>query len=460
MGVQFYLECGGNWVHAYSHEPKRQQPMTVLTGERLHVLSGLRNLVEPDVEKLAGRLRGRATDQAEQLRHDAPLVISRAAEWVMDNAREIADSIFAGATDVPFSRAMLLEAFGNTLRRWQDVERLTTFVREETHGIAYARPIFPQVVFHNLAGNLFVSGWESITYATLLGAASLVRCSENDRVFPAVWALAISKFSPLGSDAVAVCEWPRNDYGRFAAAAETANATVCFGGDQAVRAVRETTPWNKPFAGHGAAVSFSIIMADELRHNPVEWLAERCAYDIAVYDQQGCLSPRAVFVEDVHSRDVDRFVDALHGALVNWEKVLPRRRITLEDSAALARARDAVLLDAACGGPSRRVSVDKDPFLLTVKPVGQFSLGPVDRYADLYLFKDIEEVRQVLAPLQGHLSSLGVVEPKRMPVALASALKVPRICELGQMQRPPLAWALDGYRPLQKMLRWQSVQAG
>src|SRR5690606_28292668 len=124
-------------------------------------------------------------------------------------------------------------------------------------------------------------------------------------------------------------------------------------------------------------------------------------------------SPRAVFLEDSHSRDVDRFVDALHASLVNWETILPRRRTSLQDSAALARARDTVLLDAACGGPSRRVSVEKDPFLLTVKPTSQFALGPVGRYADVYLYKDLDEVRQMFAPLQGHLSTLGVVDPKR-----------------------------------------------
>lgn len=279
-------------------------------------------------------------------------------------------------------------------------------------------------------------------------------------MFPGIWALALSKFSVLGSDVAAVCEWSRTDYERFYAAAENSDAVVAFGGEQSVRAVRETTPWNRPFASHGSTVSLSVISGEELRHHPVEWLAEHCAYDVALYDQSGCLSPRAIFVEDLRSRDVDRFVDALHGALVNWEKVLPRRQLSLEDAAALARARDEVLLDAACGGPSRRVSADDDGFLLTVKPAAYFSLGPVNRYADVYLYSDIADVRQVLQSLRGHISTVGVVDLRRPIAELISDLRVSRVCEVGKMQRPPLAWCLDGYRPLQKMLRFQSVQAG
>lgn len=438
--------------------PAKIAPVSIITGETSHLLSGVRNFVEPDVWKLAQRMRGLVGEQAEQIRHDAPLTVARAAEWLLDNAVEVADVLMTTSAQVPYSRPMLLEAFENTVRRWMDPDRAAALVREETQAPHNSRAVFPQVVFHNLAGNLFVSGWESITHATLLGAASLIRCSESDRIFPSIWAFALSKFSALGTDVAAVCEWDRSDFARLRAAAEATDAIVAFGGDDAVRSVREAAPWNHPFAGHGSTYSFSVVSGEELRHNPVEWLAEHCAYDFSLYDQQGCLSPRALFVEDVHSRDVDRFVDALHGAMVNWSKLLPRRRLSLPDSAALARARDSVLLDAACGGQSRRVSADQDPFLITVKPTQQFQLGPVSRYVDIYLYKDIAEVETALAPYGGQVSTLGVVDPRRSAPGLIRSLRVARVCEIGQMQKPPLSWCLDGQRPLQKMLKFQSAQ--
>lgn len=445
-------------MHGILHGKSRVAHAMLMVGEKPHILSALENRAEPNVAALIGHVRGRLDGHADQLRHDAPLVISRAAQWVLENSHDLADAVLAGSPTVPFSRPMLIEAFENAVRRWLDADRLHAFVRDETQSTPAGRPDFPAVVFHNLAGNLFVSGWESITHATLLGAGSIVRCSEADRVFPGIWALAISKFSAMGNELVTSCEWHRDDVSRMRAAAQHSDAVVCFGGDVAVDAIRELTSWDIPFAGHGSTVSFAAITAEELRNNPVEWLAERCGYDFAVYDQQGCLSPRALFVEDGRSRDVDRFVDALHGALAHWEKLLPRRRIPLEDSAALGRARDAVLLDAACGGAGRRASVDSDPFLLTVKPVEQFALGPVNRYADVYLYKSLGEVAEAIGDLRGRLSTLAVVDPKRPPVDLLAALKFRRMCEVGQMQKPPLAWCLDGRRPLQKMLRFWTVQ--
>ena len=35
---------------------------------------------------------------------------------------------------------------------------------------------------------------------------------------------------------------------------------------------------------------------------------------------------------------------------------------------------------------------------------------------------------------------------------------VPRICPLGQMQRPPLAWRHDGRPPLGELIRWTDLE--
>lgn len=423
------------------------------------ILEGLNNLVSPNVPMVIADLRECCTPRAEQMRHEAPAAIARAAGWLLSNSEEICDVVAAGVGDLPMSRQMLIESFHNCVGRWNDADRLRTLVREETLNLNVGRPLVPGVVFHNLAGNLFLSGWESITNASLLGAASLVRCSENDRVFPGIWAYALMRANSLFADSIAICEWSASDSGRFRHAVELSDAVVCFGSDESVQAIRQATPWNKPFAGHGSTVSFSILTAEELRNNPVEWLAEGCAYDFGVYDQQGCLSPRAIFIEDLYSRDVDRFIDALHSAMVLLEKNLPRALISLADRAALARARDNVLLDAACGGVGRLVSSHNDLFLMTVKAVQQFSLGPVNRYIDVYLYKQFSEVEHLLRPFRDRTSTIAVADPRRSPAHLMSGLQVKRVCEVGSMQTPPLAWCLDGLRPIQKMLRFQTVQS-
>lgn len=425
-----------------------------------HILEGLKNHVTPDVGSLCQALRAESLKDGDTLRHEAPFIVSRAAEWILEYSEEICEVIEAGTRGLPMSRPMLIEAFNNCVSRWIDPERLRGLVREECSSLNVGRPLLPRLIFHNLAGNLFVSGWESITHATLLGAASIVRCSEHDRVFPSVWARALEMAAREVSGLIAVCEWPSEDVGRFKRAINEADATVAFGSDESVYELRRLGAWNKPFSAHGSAVSFAMITAEELRNSPVEWLAEGSAYDFAAYDQQGCLSPRALFLEDRHPRDVDRLVDALYAAATLLERNLPRNVLTLEERAAMARMRDEVLLDAACGGTSRRVSTDKDPFLITVKPISNFSLGPVNRYINIYLYKDLSEIEAALGSLRGRISTLGVPDPRRAPSEFLSNLEIKRVCPLGSMQIPPLSWCLDGYRPLQKFFRMQSIQIG
>src|SRR5690606_25437645 len=119
----------------------------------------------PDVPHVVANLREKCVSRCEQMRHEAPVAIARASEWILANSDEICDVIAAGVEKLPMSRPMLSEAFHNCVGRWTDADRLRALVREETLNLNVGRPLLPAVVFHNLAGNLFLSGWESITHA-------------------------------------------------------------------------------------------------------------------------------------------------------------------------------------------------------------------------------------------------------------------------------------------------------
>ena len=50
------------------------------------------------------------------------------------------------------------------------------------------------------------------------------------------------------------------------------------------------------FIGYGHKVSFSVIGKEVL--SEAQALAEKAAYDVALLDQQGCLSPTLIYVEE------------------------------------------------------------------------------------------------------------------------------------------------------------------
>src|SRR5207237_4674039 len=85
--------------------------------------------------------------------------------------------------------------------------------------------------------------------------------------------------------------WPGGDP-RTTALLQSADSVIAYGSDASIAALRALTPTGTPFFGFGHALSVGIITADGGTE------AGRFARDILLYDQGGCLSAQAVFVED------------------------------------------------------------------------------------------------------------------------------------------------------------------
>ena len=79
-------------------------------------------------------------------------------------------------------------------------------------------------------------------------------------------------------------------------------------------------------------------------------IASRLAVDVALWDQQGCLSPQLVYVLDPDPKATDRLAEALAHELALAEERWPRGRVEPSVSAAIAHARSDAELRAAAGG--------------------------------------------------------------------------------------------------------------
>jgi|GEM_PF-2710001 len=159
-----------------------------------------------------------------------------------------------------------------------------------------------------------------------------------------------------------------------------ADIIVAYGADETLKAIHEKIG-SKPFIGYGHKISAAIIFA-EAGSSDTEVL-QALWRDIDTFDLQGCLSPQVVYVE---------------GNAHKFEEVFRKRK------------------------PS----------------------GPLPRWK---AFKRLDSVWNDLAPVQKHLSCLGVAGSEaqladvRMHYQNNPAI---RICPVGDMQRPPLAWLNGG----------------
>lgn len=322
-------------------------------------------------------------------------------------------------------------------------------------GGTYALP--PSVVLHLLAGNLFISGFESMMLAGLCGSGSIVRCSSRDLMFPFLWLEALREIDPEFARSVVITHWPTTERDLGIQASECADVVVAFGDDRTISSVRALVPPPVRFIGHGSRVSFAVVTAEALRRN-VDGVAKRLAYDFSVYDQQGCLSPRALFVESCEGSLLAALAASISDEMGVLSCSLPRHTLLLEESAALSRAADEAALEAVLSGEARVTPAGDLRFLVTLRAAGSFRLGALNRHVDIRVYASTEELRALLLPYRGRIGCIGSAVTEGEYMHFFEELRAPRVCALGEMQKPPLGWTHDGRQSLAELVDFVSVE--
>jgi hypothetical protein len=415
-------------------------------------------ITAPALQQEVSCLRQWHERYATELWDRAPAAVAAAARLFLNKESMYHQRAVALADRIGMSGPMVAEAINNLLGPIS-VAKLEKLRRQQLGRTPHLRRTLPRIVFHNLAGNVFVSGWESLILATLVGACNLVRTSSIDLHFPTLWCSALAEVDPVFTRAT-FCFWcPHEAQEILLTAVASADAVVAFGDDTAVESVRGLTSLHKPFLGHGHKISFALL--DERDVSNVQSLArfaKRIAYDFCVYDQQGCLSPRTLFVRTRSQRFVCELAEQIAQDMRKLSVKLPRHPLALEEAVAQTREREETLIHmAAAQSRTARQPVDQhakliskfdDPFLVAIRSLEPFWLPPVNRTVILRPFANTAALAKILLPHRGHINTLGVSAARDEWLAIAHELGASRICPLGKMQKPPLGWTHDGYQPL------------
>jgi hypothetical protein len=93
------------------------------------------------------------------------------------------------------------------------------------------------------------------------------------------------------------------------------------------------------FVGHGHRVSFAVVGREALDPGSLRDLAERLAYDVSLFDQQGCVSPHVIYVERGGAVPPEGLAEGLAEAMGAFERTMPRGRLAVEEASAIQQAR-------------------------------------------------------------------------------------------------------------------------
>lgn len=343
-----------------------------------------------------------------------------------------------------FSSAMVETGMTRALAGWTGAA-LDALVERELGGCEALEGRAARVADGFEVTALLMAG--SVPSATLLSLLSplvlrspvLVKPSAHDPVTPAHVAESIAAVDPLLGACIEVARFPGADRERVDALLE-ADCVVASGSDATIADVADRVRPPRRMVGYGHRLSVAAVGSDRR-----DDAAARLAQDVALWDQLGCLSPLAVFVEG-DCATAAGFGEALATALAGLQERWPRSPIGPGEAAAIARERDEAEMRAAGGAPVRVLQGAGTSWTVLLEADARMRPAPLHRFVRVHPVAGIDALLTALEPIRSHLAAVGVDGFSGREAQVASALArlgASRICPLGTMQAPPLAWCRD-----------------
>ena len=297
-----------------------------------------------------------------------------------------------------------------------------------------------------LAGSLPLPTLLGVLAPLALRSPVLAKSASRDPLTAGLVVESIAAVDSRLAACLAVISFAHDDEEALRAFLE-ADCVVATGSDETMDAVATRLAPGRRLLRHGHGASLALLGPEACDGALLEASARGIALDTALWDQHGCLSPRAVFV----AADTDacqRVAEALARALEEVSQELPRGAVPAAEGALTAHERADAELRAAAGrgvalhaGPDWTVVGEADA-APRAQPVSRFLR--VHPTAEANLERDLAPWGRVLAGVAlAGFGARGAQIRSRL-----ETLGATRVCEPGTLQAPPLDWPRDGLRPL------------
>jgi hypothetical protein len=397
-------------------------------------------------------------------------VIDAAAARLADPAdplRREADTLIPAATG--YSPAMARLVLDGMVADWR-ADPLRTLVRAELGEAAFldrfapagpdrlARAYGPALAFHVFAGNVPGVAVTSLVRTLLVKAPSLAKLASGEPVLPVLFARALDSVDPDLARALAITYWPGGSQDAEWRALQAADLTVVYGGEEVVASYRQRAPAHQRLVAHGPRFSVGLVAGDALDE---PGLPGRVARAVATFDQHGCVSPHAVWIEDPDHDRAEPFAEAVARALDELQGTLPRGAVSPAEASMIQQERGAAELRGHDGAPVHVHAGAGTSWTVVLDHEPVFRPSCLNRFLHLHPIDDLDEAVDFLAPVGGSLQSVAIAGPSARRVALAHRLArigATRVTTFQRLPWPPAAWHHDGRGPLHELLRWVDME--
>jgi len=368
------------------------------------------------------------------------------------------DSFFRQLTPQSF-QALLEQDLGHA-RRLDEVVALDT----EQQGGRAAMALGPSFLVHIAAGNLPNPTLMSMVLGLLVRSAQFVKCASGTSFLPRLFAHSIHQAEPKLGACLEVAEWKGGNRDLEQVLFEEADCVTATGSDETLADIRQRLPPRTRFLGYGHRLSFAYVSSEVLGGGRGASVAASAAADVAAWDQQGCLSPHVIYVEQGGRMAPEQFADLLARELAARESVEPRGELSATAAAAIASRRSIYELRAA-HSPDTRLwcSPGSTAWTVVYEADPRFQISCLNRFIYVKPVTSLAAALESADSVRTRVSTVGVAVPDartKETFATLARWGVPRVCRLGQMQNPPLTWRHDGRPALGELITWADYENG
>ncbi|WP_442598725.1 acyl-CoA reductase [Neobacillus sp. D3-1R] len=325
-----------------------------------------------------------------------------------------------------------------------------------------SRAYGPRTIFHIFSGNVpGVQIW-SLVMGLLLKSANLGKTSTSEPLLPVLFAKSLAEVDERLAETIAILPWKGGKDNLEEPAIESADAIIVYGSNETVQNVRPKVPSYKKFLTYGHKISFAMIGKEVLTPDHYYETIYKLVEDIAIYDQQSCLSPQTVFVEKGGAINPKQFAQMLAAELERYQKKRPRAKVSDEEAMTIQKLRNRYQLEAIQHG---KVLVYASPtdtsWTVIYHDVPGFEGSPLNRSIHVFSSENLEKDSVLIKPFEQYIQSCGLaVKPNRLfkMASLLGSYGVNRICSIGEMNRAKPGWHHDGGFNLLDLVRITDIE--
>lgn len=402
-----------------------------------------------DVVQAVDGAAARFADPADPIRRRAERLVTAATGYAPEMTRLVLDRMVADWRAEPVRRLLRAE-LGNP-----DV--LDRFVPDAAG--RRVRAYGPDLAFHVFAGNVPGVAVTSVIRSLLVKTPVLGKLASGQPVLPVLFGEALHSVDPDMAKALALSYWPGGAADAEWRVLDAADAVVVYGGQDAVESIRARVPARARVVVHGPRFSVGLVGAASLA--APEEIAGRVARAVAAFDQHGCVSPHAVWVEEAEEYSVAEFAGALARALERLETELPRGQIGAPEASAIQQERGAAEMRGHADGGVRVFSSSGTAWTVILDGEPTFRPSCLNRFVYVHPVAALEEAVDVLSPVAARLQSVAIEGAGAALERIAHRLArigASRITTFDRLPWPPPEWHQDGRGPLRELLRWVDLE--